>query len=93
MKGTLFLYVSKEYSTYSTTSERMIGRVTATKDTAKANEVEFKIALDIPDELFQKPTYQAQISIVKSGSTSASAPKLELSQDAVEVWLKGEEEK
>jgi len=88
MKGILYLYVSKDdgRNTYGGSTAKLVGRVADRKEIPKHNEVEFKLAMDIPDELFQKPTYEAQISLTKT-TTSTKTPKVELKADAVEVWL------
>jgi hypothetical protein len=88
MKGVLYLYVCNETETggYSTPkTAKMSARVHNSKTTPKHNEVEFKLSLDIPDEFFEKPTYEAQISLTKS--VKSSTPSLTLSPDAVETWL------
>lgn len=92
MKGTLYLYVARDTTNsggYSS-AEKLVGRVAHRKESPKYNEVEFKLTLDIPSEMFEKPTYEAQISI-KSADKSKSTPKLEVKADAVEVWLTDKE--
>jgi hypothetical protein len=94
MKGELYLYVSRDTGPYAAaaTREVLAGRISARKDKPKSDEVEFKLTLEIPNELFQKPTYEAHLSI-RPANGEKTIPKLEVSADAVEVWLGKREEK
>ena len=73
MKGEIYLTIEAHKQRGYPNFPRALGKVSVTKrkPSTRPEEIALKIALDIPDSLFEKPTLEATVTVPKSGDRTA----------------------